>query len=83
MKSRLSDSAGHKTFAVAVGQIVHTATIRRLPMRPGDNESRYRVRIAKSVLNGKVISSTFRDMDISKAYRVFEQNTARLAALVA
>lgn len=80
MKNRLSDSSGYKTYAGVDGDVVTVVTIRRLPMRPLDNESRYRVRTVRSTLAGVVLSNAHRDMDISKAYRVFDQNVARLAA---
>lgn len=80
MKNRLSDSSGYKTYAAESNGVVTVTTIRRLPMRPGDNDSRYRVRLVRHTLAGVVLSNTYRDMDISKAYRVFEQNKARLAA---
>lgn len=71
-----------KTYAVAVGEIVTTVSIRRLPMRPGDNDTRYRVRLVRTTLGGKVISNGHRDMPMDKAYRVYEQNVNRLADLV-
>jgi hypothetical protein len=78
MKNRLSDGAGYKTVVGMAGDVQTTVTLRRLPMRPGENESRYRVRIVRSNRNGVVLSNNFRDMDISKAFRVLEQNRARL-----
>lgn len=82
MKSRLSDSAGYKTTAVALGDIEHRVTIRRLPMRPLDNDSRYRVRVVTRTLAGVVLTDRHRDMPISKAYRVYEQNVNRLHKLI-
>lgn len=83
MKNRLSDSAGFKTTAIAIGDIEHRVTIRRLPMRPMDNDSRYRVRVVTRTLTGVVLTDRHRDMDISKAYRVYEQNVNRLHDMVA
>lgn len=83
MKNRLSDSAGFKTTAIAIGNIEHRVTIRRLPMRPLDNDSRYRVRIVTRTLAGVVLTDRHRDMPISKAYDVYGQNVNRLHAMVA
>ncbi|MEU0245163.1 hypothetical protein ABZ192_12660 [Streptomyces sp. NPDC006235] len=83
MSSKLHHSAGHKNFQIAIGDTVHKVTIRRLPLRPMDNDSRYRVRLTTATLDGRIITDSHRDMDISKAYRVFEQNKARLADMVA
>lgn len=82
MSSKLHHSAGHKRFEVVIGDTVHRVTIRRLPLRPLDNDSRYRVRITTAILNGRTLTDAHRDMDISKAYRVFEQNKARLADMI-
>lgn len=81
MTTKLHHSAGHKTYAVSVGDVQHTVTIRRLPLRSMDCDTRYRVRIVRSTLSGKVLSNGHRDMDIFKATGVYEQNVARLARL--
>lgn len=81
MAAKLHHSAGHKTYAVAVGDIQHTVTIRRLPLRDMDCDTRHRVRIVRSTLSGKILSNAHRDMDIFKAQGVYEQNVARLARL--
>ena len=82
MKNRLSDSSGYKTYVVSVGDTEYLASVRRLPLRPLDNESRYRVRLITRVA-GVETANVYRDMDISKAFRVYDQNVFRLAALVA
>lgn len=81
MSSKLNHSAGYKTYAVIVDGVQVIVTIRRLPLRAGDNNSRYRVRLTKAALDGTVIRTAHRDMDIIKAYGVYEQNVSRLASL--
>lgn len=82
MGSKLHRSAGYKTFSVAVGSIEHRVSIRRLPMRPGDNDVRYRVRLMRLVLNGETISNRYRDVGFNQAFNIYEQNVQRLADMV-
>ena len=82
MSTKLHHSAGHKTYAVAIGDVQHTTTIRRLPLRNMDNDTRYRVRIIRTDLaTGAVLSNGKRDLNIFAATAVYEQNVARLARL--
>lgn len=82
MGSKLHHSAGHKTYAVSVGDIQHTVTMRRLPLRNMDCDTRHRVRIVRTNrVTGEVLSNGHRDLDIFKAIRVYEQNVSRLANL--